>query len=351
MKNCFFGVLLLTFFAGGCNFKANSSVPNNAGIGGKDPIEAVATVGMVAELVRNVGGEHVSVTQICGSGVDPHGYLPTRDDVQDIMDAEIVFYCGLMLEGKMIATLETMGRKKPVVAVTDAIDHDKILSGIQGGDPSGSQTGGGKAGAVSGDTAAHGDPHVWNDVSMWSQCIDAVRDALSERRPQHAEYFAANAKAYQEKLAALHQYGIEVIGSIPEQSRLLVTSHDAFSYFGRAYQLDVRGIQGISTESEAGLRQINGLVDLLIQRNVKAVFVESSVSPKNVDALIEGAASKGHKVAKGGMLFSDAMGAEGTYEGTYIGMLDHNLTTASRALGGKADEGGFQGKLSTQVEH
>lgn len=335
MKICIFGCLMLSGLVLGCGQNQSQSSQDTGNTG---KIQAVATVGMVAELVRNVGGEHVWVTQICGSGVDPHLYKPTRDDVQQIMEAEIVFYCGLMLEGRMVDTLEKLGRNKPVVAVTDAIKHDSLLSGAQG--PSGAQGGTG-----------HGDPHVWNDVSLWSQCVGLVRDELTKFDPEHAEQYATNATAYQSRLAELHQYGVKAIATIPEQSRLLVTSHDAFSYFGRAYGIDVTGIQGVSTESEAGLLQINRLVDLLIKRDVKAVFVESSVSPKNVEALIEGTGSKGHVVAKGGMLFSDAMGAEGTYEGTYIGMLDHNLTTATRALGGTVDAGGFQGKLSGDVQH
>lgn len=288
-------------------------------------IQAVATVGMVADLVRHVGGDHVAVTQICGSGVDPHLYMPTRDDVQSIMQADVVFFCGLMLEGKMAGTLEKIGKKKPVAAVTDAIDRAELISG-----------GAGDA------SADHADPHVWNDVSLWRRCIEAVRKQLTELRPEFEEEFTANAERYAANLQRLHRYGQAVTETIPESSRLLVTSHDAFSYFGRAYGLDVRGIQGVSTESEAGLQQINALVDLLIERDVQAVFIESSVSPKNVEALIEGAASKGHQVVTGGTLFSDAMGKAGEYTGTYVGMLDHNLTTVTEALGGSVPDGGFR---------
>lgn len=337
MQNRIFGLILLAGLTLGCNSNnpQNGTATGNSGT--KDAIQAVVTVGMVADLVRNVGGEQVSVTQICGAGVDPHLYKPTRDDVQHIMESEIVFYCGLLLEGKMTDTLEKVGRTKPVIAVTNAIEPTRLIGGEKGGTVGGERP--------------HGDPHVWNDVSMWSQCVDTIRDELTKLKPEHADQFAANAAAYQTQLSELHEYGVKAIATIPEASRLLVTSHDAFSYFGRAYGLDVRGIQGISTESEAGLQQINGLVDLLISRDVEAVFVESSVSPKNIEALIEGAASKGHEVAKGGLLYSDAMGPDGRYEGTYIGMLDHNLTTATRALGGKADAGGFRGKLSGKVEH
>ncbi|WP_182870403.1 metal ABC transporter solute-binding protein, Zn/Mn family [Rhodopirellula sp. JC639] len=337
MKNAAIGLLLVAALLLGCNSgNPTSSTSTGTASTGKK-LRVVVTVGMVGDLVRNVGGDRIEVTQICGAGVDPHLYMPTRDDVQDIMESEAVFYCGLMLEGKMADTLEKVGRTKPVFAVTDAINRSRLMSAESGQTGEGGQS--------------HGDPHVWNDVSMWSECVDLIRDELTRLAPEHADLFAANAAAYRAELEKLHAYGIRAIATIPEESRLLITSHDAFNYFGRAYGLDVRGIQGISTESEAGLQQINALVDLLIRRNVKAVFVESSVSPKNVEALIEGAASQGHTVTKGGMLFSDAMGREGTYEGTYIGMLDHNLSTATRALGGQADPGGFQGKLSGQTEH
>ncbi|QEG01398.1 Periplasmic zinc-binding protein TroA precursor [Stieleria maiorica] len=337
MKNAPIALFWIAALFLGCNSGDQTPRTSSGTAPSGKKLRVVVTVGMVGDLVRTVGGDRIEVTQICGAGVDPHLYMPTRDDVQDIMESEAVFYCGLMLEGKMADTLEKVSRSKPVFAVTDAIDRGRLMAGE--GDESG------------GSGQSHGDPHVWNDVSMWSECVELIRDELTRLAPEHGDQFAANATAYRAELAKLHAYGIQAIATIPEESRLLITSHDAFNYFGRAYGLDVRGIQGISTESEAGLQQINALVDLLIRRNVKAVFVESSVSPKNVEALIEGAASQGHKVVKGGMLFSDAMGRPGTYEGTYIGMLDHNLTTTTRALGGQADPGGFQGKLSGQTEH
>ena len=343
LKNDRIGLFLLTALLVGCGGSQPASKNGAGGTKAGNKIQAVATVGMVADLVHNVGGDYVEVTQICGTGVDPHGYMPTSDDVRDIMAAEVVFYCGLMLEGKMVSTLETLGKSKPVIAVTTAIDASRVIS------DSASERETESAAQIGG--TVHGDPHVWNDVSMWSECVDVIREQLSRQQPEHADAFAANASTYQKRLAELHEYGINAIATIPEEGRLLITSHDAFSYFGRAYGLDVQGIQGISTESEAGLQQINQLVDLLIKRDIKAVFVESSVSPKSVESLIEGAADKGHKVSKGGTLFSDAMGAEGSYEGTYIGMLDHILTTATLALGGEADAGGFQGKLSGAAEH
>ncbi len=318
-------ILLAALFAVPACRQAQNKPGQSSTFSGSYPITVVATIGMVGDIVRNVGGDHVSVRQICGPGVDPHLYKPTRDDVQTIMSSDAVFYCGLMLEGKMSDTLIKVARTKPVFAVTELIDEALLL------EPE--------------DFAGHYDPHVWNDVAAWSQCVDAVKTALSEFDPAHAEDYDRNAASFKAELAELHQYGLDAIATVPDDSRVLVTSHDAFNYFGRAYGLDVQGVQGLSTESEAGLLRINELVDMLVEKDVKAVFIESSVSRKNIDALVEGANAKGHKVVIGGELYSDAMGPSGTYEGTYIGMLDHNITTVVRALGGQADATGFRGKL------
>jgi manganese/zinc/iron transport system substrate-binding protein len=293
-----------------------STVPDSQQVVG-----CVATVGMVADIVRNVGGERVAVTQIMGSGVDPHLYKATRDDVRSIMTGDIVFYSGLMLEGKMIDTLRKVGETRPSVAVTEAISKSVLL------EPE--------------DFAGHYDPHVWMDVSAWSQCVSVVVDTLAAARPDDAEWFAARGEAYRQKLAELDQYAKETIATIPENNRVLITSHDAFNYFGRAYGLEVIGVQGLSTESEAGLQQINALVDLLVERKIGAVFVESSVPRKNIEALIDGAASRGHVVKVGGELYSDAMGKAGTRGGTYVGMIEHNVNTVVAALGGMVPTGGF----------
>ena len=320
-------VSVLVLF-GGCAPSGSEPAdgPAASTFAGDFPIRAIATVGMVADVVRNVGGEHVEVTQIMGSGVDPHLYKATRDDVQLITSGDVVFYCGLMLEGKMTDTLIKIARSKPVHAVTEMIDETQLL------EPD--------------DFQGHYDPHVWMDVSAWSRGVDAVAKVLSEFDPPHADDYQSNAEAYRQQLAGLHEYGLTAIGSIPEGHRVLITSHDAFNYFGRAYGLEVQGVQGISTESEAGLQRVNALVDMIVDKEVKAVFVESSVPRKNIEALIEGAQAKGHTVAIGGELYSDAMGKAETYEGTYMGMLDHNITLVTRALGGDAPEDGMQGKLS-----
>jgi manganese/zinc/iron transport system substrate-binding protein len=243
------------------------------------------------------------------------------------MRGDLVFYSGLMLEGEMADTLVKISRNKPVFAVTELIDESYLLEPAE--------------------MQGHYDPHVWMDVAAWSKSVATVADALAKHDPAHADEYRANAKAYQQRLARLDEYGKRAAATIPADSRVLVTSHDAFNYFGRAYGLDVQGVQGISTESEAGLQRINELVDLLVAKKVTAVFVETSVSHKNIEAIVSGARARGHEVQIGGELFSDAMGRDGTYEGTYEGMMDHNLTVVVRALGGEAPAGGLNGKLTS----
>jgi manganese/zinc/iron transport system substrate-binding protein len=301
-----------------------------AGVAAAEPApryRVVATVGMVADVVRQVAGDRAEVVGLIGEGVDPHLYKPARADVIALSQADVIFYNGLMLEGKMGDVLVQVARRgKPVYAVTEAIreQSDYVLT----------------------DAEEHLDPHVWMDVGGWMRAVDVIADGLANFDPSHAEHYRARAAAYTEQLRELDAYAREVLGSIPEGQRVLVTAHDAFGYLGRAYGLEVRGIQGLSTESEAGVADIERLVTFLVQREIPAVFVETSVADKNVRALIEGTRARGHAVRVGGELFSDAMGPAGTYEGTYIGMIDHNVTTIARALGGTAPAGGMQGKLS-----
>ena len=325
------GLAILAILSGCREADSNTSPPESAQeFQGKYPIQIVATVGMVGDIVREVGGDHVDVTQLMGAGIDPHSHTPKRHEVQKMMQADMIVYNGLHLEGKMTDTLARLAKTQRVFAVTSVFDQSQLLA---------------SDGALS-----DSDPHVWMDVSLWSRAVDAVATALAEFDPTHADEYRVNAKNYQEQLQTLHEYGIKVIGTIPDNSRILITSHDAFNYFGRAYNLQVEGVQGLSTESEAGLRRVNDLVKLIVDRKVPAVFVESSVSPKNIEALIEGARSRGHDIRIGGELFSDAMGNEGTYEGTYIGMLDANLTRIARALGGQAPPGGMQNRLESDTE-
>ncbi len=293
------------------------------------PYSVVCTTAMVADLVGHVAGERARVRTLIGAGVDPHLYKPTRNDVAALLEADLVFYSGLRLEGKMADALARIARSgRPTVAVTERLEPEYLLA--------------------SPDTPGHHDPHVWMDVAAWSAAVDVVQAALAGYDPPHAAEYATRAAAYRAELAALDAYVRGVVASIPERQRVLVTAHDAFGYFGRAYGLRVLGIQGRSTESEAGLEDINRLVNLLVEHGVGAVFAETSVADRNVRALLEGAAARGHTVRLGGNLFSDAMGPAGTYEGTYIGMLDHNATTIARALGGDAPPRGFRGLLAAE---
>lgn len=288
----------------------------------------VATVGMVSDVVREIAGEHAEVTTLMGEGVDPHLYTPTRNDVRRLRSADVIFYNGLLLEGQMTDVLVRVATEgKPVRAVTERIlkDSDYLLEYQE--DPD------------------YNDPHVWMDVGGWMRSIPVIVATLSEFDPENAEDYEANGEAYRKQLEELDAYAERVISSIPEPQRVLVTAHDAFQYMGRAYGIEVRGIQGLSTASEAGVRDIENLVDYIVEREIPAVFVETSVADKNVRALVEGARARGHSVKIGGSLFSDAMGQPGTYRGTYIGMIDHNVTTIARALGGEAPEGGFKGEL------
>ena len=291
------------------------------------PLSVVATTGMIADAARQIGGDRVSVRALMGPGVDPHAYRQTRTDIAAMVRADLVLWHGLYLEAQMEEFLRELGARKPVVAVAESLPRELLISHV--------------------DYSDKFDPHVWMDPRLWSRVVETVREALVAARPEDAEVFAANAEAYLGELAQLADYSDKVFASVPETARVLVTAHDAFSYFGRAQGFEVLGIQGISTQSEAGLQRVAELVDILVQRKIGAVFVESSVSDRSVRALIEGAASRGHTVVIGGELFSDAMGADGTYEGTYPGMIDHNATIISRALGGAAPERGMSGRLAS----
>jgi manganese/zinc/iron transport system substrate-binding protein len=290
------------------------------------PLSVVATTGMIADTARRIGGDLVEVKALMGPGVDPHAYRQTRTDILAMTRADLILWNGLYLEAQMEEVLADIASRVPVRPVAETLPREKRLAHD--------------------DYADRFDPHVWMDPVLWREVAFAVRDALIEAAPGEAQSFTANAETYASELDALAAYTSTVLGSVPEARRVLITAHDAFNYFGRAYGFEVIGIQGISTESEAGLNRVTELVNLLVSREISAVFVESSVSDRSVRALIEGAAAQGHEVRVGGELFSDAMGAPGTYEGTYIGMIDHNATVIAAALGGTAPERGMSGKLS-----
>lgn len=281
---------------------------------------AVCTTGIVADLVTNLAGDRVEVVAIMGDGVDPHLYKPSPGDVRLLESGSIIFASGLHLEGRMIDALEGMRRPEPngrrVVLVGEAIDKAKLL-----------HAGEGEHNAT--------DPHVWFDVSLWASAGRAVTDELIALDPAGRETYQTRSSAYQQRLAALHAWVARQIETIPQQRRVLVTAHDAFGYYGRAYGLEVLAVQGVSTDSEAGISDINRLVDRIVQAKIPAVFFESSVPQKAVRAVIEGCQAKGHTVKVGGELFSDALGALGTSEGTYVGVVVHNTRTIVTALGGQ----------------
>ena len=292
------------------------------------PLSIVATTGMVADAARAVGGDMAEVRALMGPGVDPHGYRQTRSDIQAMTRADLVLWNGLYLEAQLEEILLKLADRLPVVAVAEALPQDLRLSHAE--------------------YAGRADPHIWMVPELWQHAVRAVRDAMTAARPEAAALFAANTDSYLAKLESLGTKARAALLSVPEPVRVLITAHDAFGYFGRAYGYEVMGIQGISTESEAGLHRIGTLVDLIVDRRIGAVFVETSVSDRNIRALIEGAAARGHTVLMGGQLYSDAMGQPGSYEGTYPGMIDHNATVITRALGGSAPETGFYGKLGRE---
>lgn len=284
----------------------------------QSPINAVVTIGMIGDVVENVGGECVEVTTIMGSGVDPHLYQASSSDVQTFSGADIIFYSGYSLEGQLGSVLSRFAQQKPTVAVSpESIDPINLITvqdiyGI--------------------------DPHLWMDVSLWAQIAPTIADALTEIQPDCADQFQANAEAYTTQLEALDDWIERAVSSIPEGQRILVTAHDAFAYYGRAYGIEVEGIQGISTESEAGIADIRNMAEVVAEREVPAVFIESTINPRTIQAVIDAAAERGHQVEVGGELYSDAMGQNGTAGGTYIGMLFKNTATIAQALGGTVPE-------------
>jgi manganese/zinc/iron transport system substrate-binding protein len=304
-----------TYFAlQGCG-KASVSRKTHTG---DRPIQVVATTALVADLVRNIAGPNrVQVVSLMGEGVDPHMYKGSPRDVRDLAGADLVVAGGLHLEGKLIGVLHRLGRQKPVHLLGDeltALAESKNLP-----DP-----------WIRDDGMP--DPHCWFDVSLWQREAELFSQILCDYDPGHASEFQTNLKNYSAELIKLDAEIRRNIDQIPADRRLLVTSHDAFRYFGRAYGIQVEGIQGLSTESESGVRRTNQLVDLVISRRIPAIFVETSVSDDNVKALVEGAQARGHKIRIGGSLFSDAPGAFGKPEGTYAGMLRHNVRTFVQAM-------------------
>ncbi|AKL94032.1 ABC-type metal ion transport system, periplasmic component [Clostridium aceticum] len=277
-------------------------------------LNVVATTTMITDLLQVIGGDVVEVRGLMGPGIDPHLYQATEGDVNRLQSADIIFYNGLHLEGKMQDIFREMSaRSIQTVAITDAIATSKLLSGEDEYEDS-------------------YDPHIWFDVSLWQEAVVYVRDVLVEKDPVNKAIYTANAEKYLLDLEELHEYVIQQALRVPEEKRVLITAHDAFQYFGESYGFEVLGLQGISTESEAGIADVRELAEIIVAREIPAIFIESSVPERNVIALQEAVAARDFEVEIGGELYSDAMGDWGTPEGTYLGMVRYNINTIVEAL-------------------
>ena len=304
-------LLLLKF----CVLLLIYSCNNSGGTGKPDQLYIVTTTGMLADAVKNIVGDKATVESLMGPGVDPHLYKATQSDLGKLNQASIIFYNGLYLEGKMEEVLVKLGQTKKTVAVGNYIDKTSLIT-----------------------TSSHGDgnlgydPHIWFDVSLWADAAEAITSSMKELDPDNSAFYQENFNSYSGQLKELHHWMKNEIASIPAGQRVLITSHDAFSYFGKAYEIEVHGLQGISTASDYGLQDVTRLVNLIVERKVKAVFIETSVAPRSLQAVIEGCKNLGYDVRIGGTLFSDAMGQPGTPEGTYSGMVKANVNTIVAAL-------------------
>lgn len=276
-------------------------------------MQVVTTTTMITDLVKNIGGDVVDVQGLMGAGVDPHLYKASAGDVTKLSNADIIFYNGLHLEGKLVEVFEKMGSDKVAqVALGEKLDP----AGLIGSDY----------------FASNYDPHVWFNIQYFKEFTNEVVSTLSRKLPQHKEQFASNGAVYLKKLDALEAEVKAIIATLPEEKRILVTAHDAFNYFGKSYDFNVVGLQGLSTATEAGVQDVQKLSQFIIDKNVKAIFVESSVPQRTIEALQEAVRAKGHEVIIGGSLYSDALGDAGTIEGTYIGMFTYNVNTIVNSL-------------------
>ena len=302
--------LIAVLVSSGCDSKTQPNTSAEA------KFRVVTTIGMITDIVKNVGGDRVEVIGLMGPGVDPHLYQPTAKDVQRFSSAQLIFYNGLHLESKMGDVLAKVSGDTKTVAVTESVNQERLLKPPE--------------------FERQYDPHLWFDVTLWMKAVGTVRDVLSESDPDSKVTYWNNADRYLAKLSELHAYVKAQAERVPPQQRVLVTAHDAFNYFGQAYGFEVRGLQGISTATEAGIADVQELAIFIAERRIPAIFVESSVSSKSLEAVKAAVKSKGFNVQIGGELFSDAMGSEGTPEGTYIGMVRHNIDTIVGALVGES---------------
>jgi manganese/zinc/iron transport system substrate-binding protein len=306
--------LLLTGCGGEGGGSGDGAARGGDRTGGEGQLNVVATTGQIADLARNAGGGRVEVTALMGPGIDPHLYQASAGDVERLRRADVIFYNGLHLEAKLSEVLENLGKRQPTVAVAEAVPVENLISPP--------------------DYAGAHDPHIWFDVTLWMHALDATRDALVDLDPDHADVYRSNADAYRAELVDLEAYVRERYATIPANNRILITAHDAFSYLGRAYGLEVRGLQGLSTVTEAGTADVQQLATFIAERRIPALFVETSVSPRAIEAVRAAVRARDFDVGLGGELFSDALGDPGTPAGTYVGMVRHNADTIAAALGG-----------------
>lgn len=297
------GLVITFFFLTGCSAESTGSKED-----GK--LAIVTTIAQIAEPMSVIGGDKVEVKSLMGPGVDPHLYTATQGDIQKMEGADIIFYSGLHLEANMVKVFEEIGKTRPVLAIGEINSEEKLLKDEEG--------------AI--------DPHIWFDIDLWKESLDAATNELKKALPEDSDYFENNKQAYFEKLDTLKEEAKAQLETLPADKRVLVTAHDAFGYFGRMLDIEVVGLQGLSTEAEIGLSDIEETIQLLVENQVPAVFIESSINPASINAVIEGAKKEGLDIELGGELFSDAMGDADTEEGTYIGMYEHNVSTIYEAL-------------------
>ena len=304
-------ILLLTPLLAACGEDAGGSGGDGEDVSGRT-IRVAATTQQIADAARVIGGERVEVFGMMGPGIDPHLYKASAGDVGKLEDADIVFYNGLNLEGRLADLMVTLAAEKPTYAVAAAVPEDML--------------------AEPPEFEGKFDPHVWFDPALWRHALEQIKEGLADLDPDNADTYEENLDSYLEEIDALEDYAEEQLMTVPEGQRVLVTAHDAFGYFGLRWGYEVRGLQGISTATEAGAGDVQELAEFLVENNIKAVFIESSIPQSAVEAVIEAAESKGGSVVVGGELFSDAMGDEDTEEGTYLGMYRHNVDTIVEAL-------------------
>lgn len=302
--------LLIGLVLSGCS--KNQDVSNTSESTTKDTIQIVVTIAQIGEPMEMIGGERVEVKSLMGPGVDPHLYEATQGDITTLQNADIILYNGLHLEGNMGEIFTKLSETKPTFALGESLDQAMLLTDDEG--------------AI--------DPHIWFDLDLWKAALENATEELIKYSPEDEDYFEKNKQSYFSQIDDIKADAIEKLSSIPQEKRVLVTAHDAFGYFGQMFNIEVVGLQGLSTEDEVGLSDIQSTIDLLVEKQVPSVFVESSINQNSIQAVIEGAKKAGLDVSLGGELFSDAMGEAGTNEGSYLGMYEHNVDTIYHALKG-----------------